>query len=76
MDYEAMDKQMSSWVVTGTLYNTRFYLTSDGLFSDILSHARLFRWRDQAETQAQAEQTYECHWTWHVLSYPEAYVLD
>lgn len=53
MDYEAIDRNMSSWVVNAYKNQTRFYLTEYGLASDILSHAKRYRWQDEAEAAAQ-----------------------
>lgn len=63
MDYEAIDQDMSSWVVS-TFYKgwTRFYLTDEGLGTDILSRAQRYRWIDQAEEAAHAAKQ---EYAWH-----------
>lgn len=52
MDYEAIDRDMSSWVVSCVKETTRFYITDGDLATDIPSHARRYRWLDQAEKAA------------------------
>ena len=76
MDYEAIDRTMSSYVVTAVKNGTRFYLTDDGLASDILSHARQLRWEDSARELARlSNQEYPWHgFTWEPMSYPAALV--
>lgn len=56
MDYEAIDRHMSSWIVTCVKNRTRFYLTDDGVASDILSRARVFRWNEDAAREARASR--------------------
>lgn len=78
MDYEATDRYMSSWVVTCTKNETRFFLTDDGLASDILSRAAIYRWADKAE-QAAIEANAEKAWDgflWEEISVPEAVNLS
>jgi len=52
MDYEATDRLMSSWHVSCLHNGTRFYLTDDGVASDIRSNAAVFRYLDRAEFAA------------------------
>jgi hypothetical protein len=52
MDYEAIDRDMSSYVVTSKKQTTRFFLTDEGLATDIPSRAKRFRWLDLAEKAA------------------------
>ena len=75
MDYEAIDRDMSSWLVTSTRNNTRFFLTDDGVATDILSRARRYRWYDIAEeaaTRANDEYAWQ-GFDWFAMSVPEAY---
>ena len=74
MDYEAIDKDMSSWVVTTTRLTVRFYLGEHGLGTDILSHATRYRYHDLAD-QAAKSANLEYAWkgfTWEPMSVPEA----
>ena len=66
MDCEAIDKDMSSWVVTQTLRNTRFFISQDGYYTDILSRAKRFRYLDLAEMAAQAEIDSSQHGDWRM----------
>lgn len=52
MDYEAIDRDMSSWTVSCVKRGTRFYLTDTGVATDILSRANRWRWRDEAGVAA------------------------
>lgn len=49
MDYEAIDRDMSSWVVACDKNDVRLYLTEEGLATDILSRAERYRWEDRAD---------------------------
>lgn len=74
MDYEATDRYMSCWVVTCEHNGTRFYLTHEGLSTDILSHAMLHRWEDKAQATADAAKV-EQAWrgfAWGPMSVAEA----
>ena len=74
MDCEAIDKDMSSYVVTCRKLTTRIFLTDDGLGTDILSRASRYRYLDQAENTAKAART-EYAWkgfNWQPMSVPEA----
>jgi len=55
MDYDSIDREMSTWVVTCQRNGTRFYLSDgDGTpATDMLRNARQFRWEDIAESAAQ-----------------------
>lgn len=53
MDYEAIDREMSRWLVSCEKNGTRFYLTDEGTASDILSRAR--RYRDIAAAEVSAD---------------------
>ena len=76
MDYEAIDREMSSYVVSTVKNGTRFYLTDDGVASDRLSNARHVRWEEHAwEVARSANQEYAWHgFTWEPLNYPAALV--
>ena len=54
MDYEAIDREMSAWVVTSKMRTTRFFLTDEGLPTDIISRARLFSTYDRADIAAES----------------------
>jgi len=76
MDYETIDKDMSSWIVSCTeLTNrTRFYLNNDGTATDILSRAKRFRYYEQAMVAA-IDARGEKAWAgfeWEAMSVPEA----
>lgn len=76
MDYEAIDRDMSSYVVTCKLKTTWFYLTPEGLATDILGNAQRYRWQDQAEKTAKVARE-DVGWAgfdWEPISVPEAYV--
>ena len=50
--YEAIDRDMSSWTLACTHNGVRFFLSEDAAYTDLLSRARRFRWRDEAEAVA------------------------
>ena len=53
MDFEAIDKDMSSWVVAGKARSTILFATDIGL-TDMLPRAQRFRWMDEAQSVANA----------------------
>ena len=79
MDYEATDREMSSWVVTAKKQNTRFFLTAEKSATTILANAKRYRWLDVAEAEAMEETMYdgEAGWNlkWEAMSVPAAYNL-
>ena len=70
MNYESEDRLASSYVCTSVLNGVRFYLTEDGLYSDMLKRARIFRWHDEAmyagiaatSDHARTGGAGSCHW--------------
>lgn len=82
MDYEAIDKEMSSFVVTSRtdMVTRRFYLTDEGLATDITSRARRFRYEDQAQKVADIENEDPAwgkgRFDWKVISVPEMKLMD
>jgi hypothetical protein len=60
-DYEAIDRYMSSWAVSCVRNGTRFYLTDEGLASDLPRRAAVYRWEDQA-MRAAADAKAEKAW--------------
>ena len=52
MDYEAIDREMSCWLVSCVYKDVKFYLQDSGLPTDILNLAARYRWKDQAEAAA------------------------
>lgn len=77
MNFESIDRDMSSWVLSAKKRKTRFFLTSDGLATDILSNAARFRYRDQA-LMAAAKAHMEPAWEgffWSPMSVPQAMCL-
>jgi len=74
MDYEAIDRDMSSYVIACEYNGVRFYIGNNGLGTDMLTLARRYRWRDQAEVAVQEAQT-DRAWIgfrWQVISVPAA----
>lgn len=74
MDYNAIDRDMSSWVVSCVRNGTRFYLTEQKVASDILSRAARFRYNVIAAKVADLERD-EKAWEgfdWQAMSVPEA----
>lgn len=73
MDYEAIDREMSCWIVTRLHNGTRFYISDteyEGA-TDIWERARRFRYPDMAEAAA-GRASNDFGWTWQVASVPEA----
>ena len=73
MDYAAIDREMSSYLVTSRKNGTRFYLTEEGFATDMLSRAVRVHWQDWAEqmaTQANAEKAWR-GFRWTVVSVAE-----
>jgi hypothetical protein len=66
MDYEAEDRFMSSWVVSCVKGTVRFYLTEAGLATDILGHARVYRWEDEAKGEClyQRDENWGAGFNW------------
>lgn len=56
MDYEAIDREMSRWLVSCEVHGTRFFLTPEHTASDILARAERFSDREQALVVARAER--------------------
>jgi hypothetical protein len=52
MDYQAIDRDMSSWLVSCVVKGTRFYLTDELLATDISYRAKRYRWEDEAKGEA------------------------
>ena len=58
MDYEAIDREMSCWLVSCVHKGVKLYLQDGGLGTDIekcgckLNLATRYRWKDQAEAAA------------------------
>lgn len=74
-DYEAIDRDMSSWVVSAKKKRTFFYLTGEGLATDALSRAARYRWADQADAAANIA-TQDPAWSgfrWIAASVPECF---
>ncbi len=59
MDYEATDRDMSSWVVATTENGVRLYLADNGVAVGLLSLATRYRWSDQAARAAHAATAHE-----------------
>ena len=62
MDYEAIDREMSLWVVTCVHNERRFFLANDFCATDILSRAQRFRDESRARDIADIERKDEA---WH-----------
>ena len=76
MDYEAINREMSCYVVTSVRNGVRFFLTDQNLPTDILSRAKMYRDADLAYAAAQVA-TREYTWkryTFTVMSVPQAKV--
>ena len=56
MDYEAFDRDAVQYLVSCVLNGTRFYLTDEGLATDIQKRARRFRCYNDADEHAHAEK--------------------
>ena len=52
MDYEAIDREMSQWLVVARKNGTRFFLTGDETASDRLCRAQRYPTFQAAETAA------------------------
>ena len=77
MDYEAIDKEMSMWLVTCVNGKTRFFLTPERTATDLLSRAERFSDRDKA-LQVAVEERQEAAWhggfAWEPVTRPAASV--
>lgn len=56
MDYEAFDRDAVQYLVSCVLNGTRFYLTDEGMASDIQGRARRFRHYGEADAVAAEER--------------------
>ena len=77
MDYTAIDHEASSFVLTARKSGTRFFVSEEGLATDIPGNARRFRYLDHAEGEA-LEANNDNRWTgftWSVVTVPGAYNL-
>ena len=77
MDHEAIDREMSSWLISCVKNGTRFYLTGEGIGTDIRSRAAVYRYLDKAETIALLARTEEAWrgFDWRATSIPESHIL-
>jgi hypothetical protein len=73
MDFEAIDREMSCWVVTNLRDGTRFYIADNEseTATDIWSRAKRFRWHDQAQ-RAASEANRSMFSGWAAISVPQA----
>jgi hypothetical protein len=74
MDYDAIDREMSSWIVTCVKNATRFYLTPENCATDIRGRANLYRWENQAANAVDAANS-EYSWQgfhWYAMPLAEA----
>lgn len=74
--FESIDRDMSSYVVACQKKSTLFFLTDEGLATDILSRAKRHRWEDKAVEAAESACA-EYSWSgfdWQAMSVPEAFV--
>ena len=74
MDYEAIDREMSCYVVTSVKNGVRLFLTDQGLGTDMLSLAKRYRYDGLAQDAANsANQEYAWRgFTFVTMSVPEA----
>ncbi len=76
MNYEAIDRDMSSWVISARKNGTLFFLTDEGLATDLLSRACRYRWEDRAldaAIDAQREEAWQ-GFSWTPMRVPQAAV--
>lgn len=73
MDYDAIDRDMSSWVVTCIKNGTRFWIADNEAetATDIWSRARRYRYFDLAESAMNTANA-EMLGDWVTMSVPEA----
>ena len=75
MDYESIDREMSTWLVSCKMGTTRFFLTPEETATDILSRAARFRWFDQANDAAGIQReasAWQGGFDWQPISRPAA----
>ncbi len=75
MDYEAIDREFSSYLVTCGLGKARFYLTPERTATDMIERADRFRYHDEAEVVAseqRAERAWAGYFDWQPVSVPAA----
>ena len=73
MDYQEIDREMSSFVVICKRGKTLFFVSDNPSESatDIWDNARRYRYEDRAG-EAMARARSEFAWPWYVVSVPEA----
>ena len=76
MDTETIDREMSSWMVSCIKNGTRFYLTGEGIGTDIRSRGAIYRYLDRAEIIALLARTEEAWrgFDWRATSVPETHI--
>lgn len=52
MDFDATDRYMSGWVISCVKGTVRFFVTDEGLPTDMLSRAAWYRWEADAREDA------------------------
>jgi len=75
MDYEAIDREMSKWLVSCTRGKVRFFLTPEGTATDRLDRAARFNDRDAALKAALRERedyAWRGMFAWEPVSRPAA----
>lgn len=78
MDYEAIDRNMSSYALTCQKGSTRFFLSTSNTATDIWDRAAIFRWQDEAQKCADVQNA-QVAWRgfdWTVISVPAALVAS
>ena len=78
MDFEAIDRDMSCWVVTTMHQGVRFYISDNEAetATDILSNAKRYRFWDQAKEAAERAERELTSWFWEPKSVPAALAED
>jgi hypothetical protein len=51
-EHDAGDRYMSGWVATCEHGGTRFFVTDDGVFTDMINRAAWRRWASEADAVA------------------------
>lgn len=75
MNYEAIDREMSSWLISCVTNGTRFYLTDEDVGTDLPGRATRHRWLDDAQAHA-ADQRKQRAWKgfdWQPISCAEVF---
>lgn len=74
MNYDAIDREMSCWVVTCIKLGTRFWIADNEAetATDIWSLARRYRYLDLAEAAAERAREDFTFGDWAAMSVPEA----